>query len=89
MRKTACQQRLCVGLEHLRVGAPGVREPDPKRAEFTDSLGTVHVRWDGGRHCGIITEAAHMIRKLSREAEQREPASGPGPSSRVSAGPGG
>jgi hypothetical protein len=46
--------------------APG----DRGTVEFTDSLGTIHVRWDGGQHCGIITEAAYMIRNLSRETEQ-------------------
>ena len=32
-------------------------------AEFTDSLGTVHVRWDSGARIGIVAEAASLIRK--------------------------
>lgn len=31
--------------------------------EFTDSLGTVHVRWESGTRIGIIAEAASLIRK--------------------------
>lgn len=30
--------------------------------EFTDSLGTVHVKWDSGARCGIIAEVTDMIR---------------------------
>jgi Domain of unknown function (DUF4314) len=31
--------------------------------EFTDSLGTVHIRWDSGRRVGIISEDADLIRR--------------------------
>jgi hypothetical protein len=31
--------------------------------EFTDSLGTIHIRWDSGTRVGIIVEAAGLIRK--------------------------
>jgi len=30
--------------------------------EFTDSLGTIHIRWDNGQRVGIITEDADRIR---------------------------
>jgi hypothetical protein len=30
--------------------------------EFTDSLGTVHVRWDSGRRVGIIATERDLIR---------------------------
>jgi Domain of unknown function (DUF4314) len=31
---------------------------------FTDSLGTVHIRWDDGSRLGIIAEAGDLIRKI-------------------------
>jgi hypothetical protein len=33
--------------------------------EFTDSIGTVHVRWDSGARVGIIAEDRQMIRSDS------------------------
>jgi hypothetical protein len=30
--------------------------------EFTDSLGTIHVRWDTGRRVGVISEDRDLIR---------------------------
>jgi Domain of unknown function (DUF4314) len=37
----------------------------------TDSLGTIHVRWDSGSRLGIIEEAGDVIR-LVREGETNE-----------------
>ncbi len=31
---------------------------------FTDSLGTVHIRWDSGRRAGILTTDGDLIRKI-------------------------
>ena len=39
---------------------------DQGSVEFTDSLGTIHIRWDSGRRIGIISEAAGLIRKAHR-----------------------
>ena len=39
---------------------------DQGSVEFTDSLGTIHIRWDSGRRIGIISEAASLIRKAHR-----------------------
>lgn len=35
---------------------------DTGTVEFTDSLATVHIRWDRGCQVGIIAELAHMLR---------------------------
>lgn len=35
---------------------------DHGTVKFTDSLGTVHIKWDSGARVGIIAEARHMIR---------------------------
>jgi hypothetical protein len=32
--------------------------------EVTDSLGTVHIRWDSGARIGIIVESADCLRKI-------------------------
>jgi Domain of unknown function (DUF4314) len=34
---------------------------------FTDSLGTVHIRWDSGRRAGILVGEGDLIRKVSGE----------------------
>jgi len=31
---------------------------------FTDSLGTVHIRWDSGRRAGILAGERNLIRKI-------------------------
>lgn len=38
---------------------------DRGTVEFTDSLGTIHVRWDSGARIGIIAESIGLIRKIS------------------------
>jgi len=40
---------------HLSAGDRG-------QVEFTDSLGTIHIRWDNGRRIGILTQDAGLIR---------------------------
>jgi len=35
---------------------------DLGQVEFTDSLGTIHIRWDNGHRVGILTQDAGMIR---------------------------
>jgi hypothetical protein len=35
---------------------------DRGTVEFTDSLGTVHVRWDSGQRIGILAQERHLIR---------------------------
>jgi len=37
---------------------------DAGTVEFTDSLGTVHIRWDSGARIGITAESAGLIRKF-------------------------
>jgi hypothetical protein len=31
---------------------------------FTDSLGTVHIRWDSGRRAGILADQQSLIRQI-------------------------
>jgi hypothetical protein len=45
----------------LTVGERGI-------VEFTDSLATVHVRWDSGARAGILVEAAGLIRRAGRSS---------------------
>ena len=40
----------------------GLAAGDCGTVEFTDSLGTVHVRWDGGQRVGIIAAERDLIR---------------------------
>jgi hypothetical protein len=40
----------------------GLTAGDCGMVEFTDSLGTVHVRWDSGRQVGIIAAERDLIR---------------------------
>jgi Domain of unknown function (DUF4314) len=53
-------------VELVRVAADDVRfglaAGDCGTVEFTDSLGTVHVRWDGGQRVGIIAADRGLIR---------------------------
>lgn len=37
---------------------------DTGTVEFTDSLGTVHIRWDSGARIGIIAKSAALIRRI-------------------------
>ena len=37
---------------------------DRGTVEFTDSLGTIHIRWDNGRRVGIVSEDAGLIRAI-------------------------
>ena len=54
---------IAVSDDYLRFALiPGERGT----VEFTDSLGTVHVRWDSGARVGIIVEAADLIRQTGR-----------------------
>ena len=40
----------------------GLTAGDCGTVEFTDSLGTVHVRWDGGQRVGITAAERGLIR---------------------------
>jgi hypothetical protein len=40
---------------------------------FTDSLGTVHIRWDSGRQVGIIAEDTALIRALPNSSKLQQP----------------
>jgi hypothetical protein len=37
---------------------------DTGTVDFTDSLGTGHIRWDSGARIGITAESAGLIRKI-------------------------
>src|SRR5258708_33564639 len=45
---------------------------DHGTVEFTDSLGTIHIRWDSGARIGIIAEARAMIRRKHAAATPSE-----------------
>jgi hypothetical protein len=45
----------------------GLRTGDRGTVEFTDSLCTIHVRWDSGRRIGIIATELDLIRAVSAE----------------------
>lgn len=32
--------------------------------DLVDSLGTVHIRWDGGPRCGILAQHHGLVRRL-------------------------
>jgi hypothetical protein len=40
----------------------GLAAGDCGTVELTDSLGTVHIRWDGGQRVGIIATERDLIR---------------------------
>jgi Domain of unknown function (DUF4314) len=40
----------------------GLAADDRGTVQFTDSLGTVHIRWDSGRRVGVIAEELGLIR---------------------------
>jgi len=42
----------------------GLSVGDRGTVEFTDSLGTVHVRWDSGRRVGITASERDLIRNI-------------------------
>lgn len=42
----------------------GLRAGDRGTVEFTDSLGTIHVRWDNGRRIGITVGDRDLIRSI-------------------------
>jgi len=42
----------------------GLTAGDTGTVEFTDSLGTVHVRWDSGRRVGITASERDLIRSI-------------------------
>jgi hypothetical protein len=42
---------------------------DRGTVEMTDSLATVHVRWDSGARIGITAESAGLIRKIGGEQD--------------------
>jgi hypothetical protein len=44
----------------------GLSDGDTGRVLFTDSLGTVHIRWDDGRQIGIVARDADMISVIPR-----------------------
>ncbi len=46
----------------------GLTEGQRGTVEFTDSLGTVHIRWDGGQRAGIIAEDATLLRAADHAA---------------------
>jgi hypothetical protein len=58
--------------------------------DLVDALGTVHVKWDNGQRCGVIAEAAHIIREISEAAagEPRWISANSGPDFRVPDRPG-
>jgi len=41
---------------------------DTGTVEVTDSLGTVHVRWDSGARVGIVAELANLVRRTASGA---------------------
>ncbi len=43
----------------------GLAAGDCGTVEFTDSLGTVHVRWDSGRRVGVIAAERELIRCIT------------------------
>ncbi len=50
--------------EYKRFGlSPGERGT----VASTDSLGTVHIRWDSGRRAGILAGEQHLIRKIDSD----------------------
>jgi hypothetical protein len=42
----------------------GLTAGDCGTVEFTDSLGTVHVRWDSGARVGILAAERDLIRSI-------------------------
>jgi len=42
----------------------GLTAGDTGMVEFTDSLGTVHIRWDSGRRVGITASERDLIRSI-------------------------
>jgi hypothetical protein len=40
----------------------GLAAGDCGTVEFTDSIGTVHIRWDSGQRVGIISTERDLIR---------------------------
>ncbi len=42
----------------------GLAAGDTGTVEFTDSLGTVHIRWDNGRRVGITVGERDLIRSI-------------------------
>jgi len=45
-----------------------LRAGDLGTVELVDSLGTIHVRWDGGMRVGITAELAPLVRRTSSGA---------------------
>jgi hypothetical protein len=44
----------------------GLRAGECGTVDFTDSLGTIHVRWDTGRRVGIIAQEHDLIRRTGK-----------------------
>ena len=42
----------------------GLTAGDRGTVDFTDSLGTIHVRWDSGKRIGIIAAERELIRAV-------------------------
>ena len=42
----------------------GLTAGDRGTVDFTDSLGTIHVRWDSGKRLGIIAAERDLIRAV-------------------------
>ena len=51
----------------------GLAPGDRGTVEFTDSLGTIHVKWDSGKRIGVIAAERDLLSSVAAERNGARP----------------